>query len=63
MTNNNPQKPLWERISTTTSVLLVPIVIAFVGNAYTQAVKEREIQGRFVELAEIPQNEVQTPSE
>jgi hypothetical protein len=33
------------------AALAIPIVIAVVGQRYTTALKEREIQGRFVELA------------
>jgi hypothetical protein len=51
MTDEDSKKPLWERIASTVGVLLIPVVIAFVGSAYTQVVKEREVQGKFVELA------------
>jgi len=33
------------------AALAVPIVLAILGNRYTNALKEREIQGRFVEIA------------
>lgn len=33
------------------AVILIPIIIGIIGNGYTKAIKEREIQGRFVELA------------
>ena len=33
------------------AVIIIPIVIGFIGNGYSKAIKEREIQGRFVELA------------
>jgi hypothetical protein len=32
-------------------ILAIPIVSLIIGNNYTQAIKEREIQGKFVELA------------
>lgn len=44
----------WERfktIATAISVIAIPVVVAWLGNNYTSAIKEREIQGRFVELA------------
>lgn len=37
--------------ATIASLILVPVVLAILGNSYTQAVKEREIQAKFVELA------------
>ncbi len=33
------------------SAILLPIVLLIVGNGYTSAFKERELQGKFVELA------------
>jgi hypothetical protein len=45
---------MWERakiVSTIISALIIPVVIGFVGNYYTSAIKERELQGRFVELS------------
>jgi tetratricopeptide (TPR) repeat protein len=33
------------------AAVVIPVVIALVGNAYTRAIREREIQGRLVELA------------
>lgn len=45
---------VWEvakSASTVLSAVALPIVLAFVGNSVTSAVKEREIQGKFVELA------------
>lgn len=44
----------WEKfkaITTSISVIIIPIVIGYIGNIYTQATKEKEIQSRFVELA------------
>lgn len=38
-------------LSGAVAAVLIPIVLAIVGNGYTTAIKEREIQGRFVELA------------
>jgi hypothetical protein len=32
-------------------VIIIPIVIGYIGNIYTQATKEKEIKARFVELA------------
>ena len=43
-----------ELISTISGLLaavVIPVVIAVVGHAYTRAIREREIQGRLVELA------------
>lgn len=33
------------------AVIGIPLVIAWVGNSYTNAIKEREIQAKFVEIA------------
>lgn len=33
------------------SIIVIPVVLALVGHWVTQAVKEREVQGKFVELA------------
>lgn len=33
------------------AAVVIPVVLAIVGNWYSQAIKEREIQGRYVELA------------
>lgn len=44
----------WEKlkvISTTASIVIIPLVIAFLGNLYSKSIKEKEIQGRFVELS------------
>lgn len=44
----------WEKlraISAIIAAVVIPIVVAVVGNMYTSALKEREIQSRFVELA------------
>ena len=44
----------WQKISAISGLIaavIIPVVLAFVGNMYTQAIKEREIQGRYVELA------------
>lgn len=48
MANENENKLLWERVA---SVLLIPLAIAFVGNVYSHAIKEREVQGEFVKLS------------
>lgn len=39
------------RFSPLIATLVIPIVLAFIGNQYTTAVKEREVQGDFVVLA------------
>lgn len=49
-------------ISGLLAAVVIPVVIAVVGHAYTRAIREREIQGRLVELAigilkEIPAEE------
>ena len=31
--------------------MVIPVIVAYIGYTYTQTIKEREIQGRFVELA------------
>ncbi|ULN63143.1 hypothetical protein MID13_09380 [Vibrio gigantis] len=44
----------WEKLRVTSSVIaavVIPIVLLFVGNEFTTATKERELQGKFVELA------------
>ncbi len=33
------------------ATIIIPIVLAFVANQYNSAIKEREVQGKFVELA------------
>ncbi len=33
------------------SILAIPLVVAYIGNDFTKSIKEREIQGKFVELA------------
>lgn len=38
-------------ISGLLAAVVIPVVIAVVGQAYTRAIREREIQGRLVELA------------
>ncbi len=45
---------VWERLkvlSAATAAVLIPVVLGVIGNRYTQAIKEREVEGRFVELA------------
>lgn len=39
------------RFSPLIATIVIPIVLAFIGNQYTAAVKEREVQGEFVALA------------
>jgi predicted chitinase len=44
----------WEMVKTVSSVgsaVLIPIVLLIVGNQFSGALKERELQGKFVELA------------
>lgn len=44
----------WEKAKTTSSIIaavFLPVVLLYVGNTYSTAIKERELQGRFVELA------------
>jgi len=44
----------WERLkilSGAVAAVVIPVVVAYVGNEYSTALKERELQGRFVELA------------
>lgn len=44
----------WEKLKALSSVIaaiVIPIVVAWVGNGFAKALKEREIQGKFVELA------------
>jgi hypothetical protein len=38
-------------ISSVAAAIIIPLVVAFVGHGYSRAIKERELQGRFVELA------------
>ena len=33
------------------AAVVIPIAVAWIGYQYTQSIKEREIQGKFVELA------------
>ncbi len=44
----------WEKlkiVTTTISIIIIPLVIAFLGNVYSKSIKEKEIQGKFVELS------------
>jgi len=44
----------WEKaktISSVVSVVVIPVVLLWVGDSFSRALKEREIQGKFVELA------------
>jgi len=44
----------WEKLKISANVVaavFIPVVLAIFGNSYTKAIKEREVQGRFVELA------------
>jgi hypothetical protein len=47
---NQPQ-PWWLSLAQALAATALPIVIALVGHLYTRALKEREVQARFVELA------------
>jgi hypothetical protein len=55
---------VWDKLSALSvafAAVVTPITVAFIGNEYSQALKERELQGKFVELSiEILKNE---PSE
>lgn len=45
---------IWEKakaLSTIIAAIFLPVVLLVVGNNYSGAIKERELQGRFVELA------------
>ena len=45
---------IWDKLKVISAVLasvLVPLILGVVGHRYTQALKEREVQSRFVELA------------
>ena len=45
---------VWEKVkilSGSFAAVLIPVIVAYIGYTYTQTIKEREIQGRFVELA------------
>ncbi|MFK0089732.1 hypothetical protein ACIQUS_20850 [Pseudomonas sp. NPDC090755] len=44
----------WEKLKAISSVvaaIVIPLAVAWVGNGFSTALKEREIQGKFVELA------------
>jgi hypothetical protein len=43
----------WEKfkiLSTAFATIIIPILLGYIGHVYTEALKERELQGRFVEL-------------
>ena len=45
---------MWAKLDVLSKILaavLIPIVLAVIGNQYSTAIKERELQGKFVELA------------
>jgi hypothetical protein len=47
-------KDVWDKISSLSALLasvLVPVVLALVGNAYTNALKESENRAKYTELA------------
>jgi fumarate reductase subunit D len=44
----------WEKAKTISSIVaavIIPVVLLLVGNQFPAAIKERELQGKFVELA------------
>lgn len=44
----------WEKAKTASSIasaIVIPLVLLWIGNGFTSALKERELQGKFVELA------------
>ena len=46
--------PIWQKVRITSVLIasvLIPIIIAFIGNSYTKAIKDNEIGVRYVELA------------
>lgn len=48
------QSNKWEKlkvVSNAAAIVIIPLVIAFLGNLFSQSMKEKEIQGRFVELS------------
>ncbi|MEO1051223.1 MAG: N-acetylmuramoyl-L-alanine amidase [Bacteroidota bacterium] len=48
------KKDIWEilkSLSTIIAALAVPIVVACIGSQYNKAIKDREVEGKFVELA------------
>ncbi|TLD43445.1 MAG: hypothetical protein JETT_0263 [Candidatus Jettenia ecosi] len=48
------QVSVWEKVKIVTTAIMtiiIPILIALIGNWYTQAIKERETQLRYIELS------------
>ena len=46
--------PVWQKARITSVLIasvLIPIIVAFIGNSYTKAIKDNEIGVRYVELA------------
>ena len=46
--------PIWQKARITSVLIasiLIPIIVAFIGNSYTKAIKDNEIGVRYVELA------------
>ncbi|OPY67636.1 MAG: putative peptidoglycan binding domain protein [Syntrophorhabdus sp. PtaU1.Bin002] len=41
----------FKTVVTLISAVIIPLVVAFLGNNYTQALKEREVQAQFVKIA------------
>ena len=45
---------MWAKLDVLSKILAalaIPIILAYIGNQYSTAIKERELQGKFVELA------------
>lgn len=41
----------WKIISTSISLLLIPILLAFIANVYSESMKESELKVKYLELA------------
>ena len=53
-TTKSPSSDGWDKakaVSTILASVVIPVAVAFVGNSYSNALKEREFQIRYVELA------------
>ncbi|HYX01920.1 MAG TPA: hypothetical protein VE963_07525 [Reyranella sp.] len=60
MPSPEPSGDSWERAksaATILSAIAIPVVVAIVGNSFSSAMKEREVQGKFVELAVMKEKE------
>lgn len=52
--SKSPGVDWWERAKTSSGIvaaIIIPVVVLVVGNRYSAAIKERELEGKFVELA------------